>query len=307
MITTEETWEIDGVPLNTLAYNIVSLSGNREGPPPVRGENLMVPLRPGKIWVERFPDERVITLGMWVQGSDDDGNPPDDIGLRRQFRANWDLLVRTLYTPWRQMKVTKKWRDPETGDLKSASAMANYGGGMDAMVRDGGPHRGVFTVDLVLAEPYFYDDVERVIQLDSAVNSGFATHFNPGFDLHRKLIIDFQAVTQLIGTVNEPEDAAGKGYPWTLVNRTPDPDVYFTSIEGASAGQQFRYDTLEFTARQILSPQFGAGSLVNRLGFIRHGGTRNWLLLLPGTNTIRLNVPSGERATAQIRYRPQYF
>lgn len=300
--TTVETWTLDGVVLNKHAFNIETLDGSREGPPPVRGQNLLVPLRPGRIWAERFPDERVITLGMWVTGADpESGNPPTHGDPLRQFRANWQTLYETFYTPWRQGSLTKTWRDPATNTLKSATALVNYAGGLEDMTKDG-PARGRFAVDLVMAEPYFYDDTEVEIEVASGSP---VVYVNPGQDIHRKLTIDFEAITDVgPGNVSQPPEVAGRNYPWTLVNQTPEPDVYFTSIEGYTAGQQFRFDTLEFTAR-YLNPFPGA--TITRTGFVRNGGTRHWMLLLPGTNTLRLYVPSGQSATATIRFRPQYF
>ena len=61
-----QQWEYDGVDLTTYAYTIRYL-GAPLNVPPRRGENLVIPHKTGRGWVDKRPDQRVVTLAMWVQ------------------------------------------------------------------------------------------------------------------------------------------------------------------------------------------------------------------------------------------------
>lgn len=321
---TEDMWYVDGVSLNTLAFNVVTLDGGREGPPPVRGENLLVPLRPGRIWAERFPEERVITLGIWVNGADPrTGLVPDE--MRRQFLGNYQHLTEMFYTPWRQIELRKEWIDPATGATKSATAKANYSGGLELM-RKQGPYRGVFVVDLVLAEPYFYDDVpfDGSYTGTTAANNTF-TLLSNSVDIHRKLTVNLSASQGGLGNLGTGKigDAhpqfAGEEYAdmhVALVNETsretdPNAPVVWVGFRQAMAqNQNVKLDTLEFTSRQVSGPLSGDGS-TNWAAWTQHGGTRHWMLLLPGLNHFRLlhGGSSGGNGllTARIRFNELHF
>lgn len=306
---TEDEWFVDGVSINSLAFNIARLDGSREGPPGVRGENLLVPLRPGRIWAEKFPEERTITLGMWIQGVDPQTGAPPDTGsnaLRRQFKANWQHLIDLFYKPWREIKLTKKWKDPATGTIKSASAQVTYAGGLEGMEHQGGPGRGIVVIDLIAAEPYFYDDTEYVWNVEVA-NALFEFN-NPGYDIHRKLTVEIEAITALTGPPPLPAEedltTSPQGSPinFTFINQTPSPDVWFGMNLGVTAGSKFVLDTLNFTATRTAG--FGQ---TNVTGWVQNAGTRHWMLLLPGINWLRLSTKTGEQAKATVRFRPQYF
>src|SRR5690606_13429477 len=114
-VTTEAFWSIDDVPLNTFAWNITTLGDSRQAPPPLRGEDILVPYRVGRVATTRVPDSRVITLGMWVIGATEDGNPPTNETARRRFELNWRKL-RALLWRTNEFTLTKRFRD-EAGNL----------------------------------------------------------------------------------------------------------------------------------------------------------------------------------------------
>jgi hypothetical protein len=97
-ITTDEILTANGVVLNTLAYNVGSLTG-RLRTPARRGDNVTVPGRHGAIRTpnKRF-DQGEIVLPMWVVGADEDGLVPAFGPGRDQLFANVDMLTRIFST-----------------------------------------------------------------------------------------------------------------------------------------------------------------------------------------------------------------
>lgn len=94
METTEETLSVDGVVLNTLAYNVKSLAGRLRAPG-LRTENILVPGRHGTVRTRRkVYEEGQIVLPLWVRDTDVDGENPD----RETFYANIDKLTK-LFRP----------------------------------------------------------------------------------------------------------------------------------------------------------------------------------------------------------------
>lgn len=162
--TTPEYWEVEGVSLQTFAYNIVSWgSGGRQAPPNLRGNDITIPGRVGDLWRPKVPQSRKITLGMWVQGANPDGSPPSSMSQMQQFEQNWMMLRRLLWNPYRQFTLTKRVYVPAVmqGDAivpdsyVPVSAQAQFVGGLDpSVIGHGGAAQ--FTVDLQLADPFFY-------------------------------------------------------------------------------------------------------------------------------------------------------
>jgi hypothetical protein len=95
-VTTAETLAVNGVVLNTLAKNIEALTG-RLKVGNLRTENVSVPGRHGTLRTsQKFYDEGVIVLPMWVRGCNDDGLVTTT--ARREFYSNLDALSR-LFRP----------------------------------------------------------------------------------------------------------------------------------------------------------------------------------------------------------------
>lgn len=154
--TTPEYWAVEGVSLQTYAYNIKSWgSGGRQAPPNLRGTDITIPGRVGDVFRPKVPEARKITLGMWVQGANADGSAPTTVSRIQQFEQNWTMLRRLLWNPYRQFTLTKQVWDG--AQYVVVSAKAQYAGGLDPEVIGlGGAAQ--FTVDLLLADPFFYGD-----------------------------------------------------------------------------------------------------------------------------------------------------
>lgn len=95
-VTTAETVTVDGLVLNTLAYNISTRAG-RYTTPDVRTKNVELPGRHGTLAVrgKRF-QQSTFTLTMWVRGANTDGFIPDTDLNSRLFQQNLDLLMQVF-------------------------------------------------------------------------------------------------------------------------------------------------------------------------------------------------------------------
>ena len=93
MFTSEFPWEWDGVRLDTLAYNIETLTG-RYTTAGVRSESEILPGVDGEVvsWFDDYTS-RDIQFSMWVRGADLDGViPADGTEARGLFDKNFSIL-----------------------------------------------------------------------------------------------------------------------------------------------------------------------------------------------------------------------
>jgi hypothetical protein len=258
MSTTVEFWDVNGTSLNTLAWNIETLTG-RSKAPLLRGDDIQVPYRPGAIWREKTPDSRVLTLAMWVLGCNSDGTLPS-MSTRAKFNENRDALTRLFYHPEAQLSLTKRWL---TGaGVQSATALAELVGDMDpTMIGNDGAQ---FVVDLKLADPYFYG-VSSVFNL--GVTTGAVT--NLGHDRIKKGLLRFN------GPLTNPR----------LTNSTPNPDIWVQYAGVIAGGDWVELNIDLFTAKNQ------AGTTV--ISAISHDGAKRWMELLVGSNSMALTADAG--------------
>ncbi|AMM44297.1 minor tail protein [Arthrobacter phage Kitkat] len=90
--STAEYWDVDGVSLQTYAQNIKSWGGSREGVPPLRGDDKLIPFMPGRRFVKKVPDSRTLTLEGWIAGQE----AVDVVVRRNQF---WNPVPSSM-TSW---------------------------------------------------------------------------------------------------------------------------------------------------------------------------------------------------------------
>lgn len=301
--TTETFWSVDGVSLQTYAFNITTLGGDRMSPPPLRGADLVIPYQAGQTWVPKVVDSKTITLGMWVIGADEAGNIPQDEDSRRTFERNWRKLRKLLWTPRRQVTLTKRFWVPvedltdaglnladytvEGGwALMEASGKAQFSGGLEPSM--GGPSRAAFTVDLRMADPFFYGtpvDVEFTTQTASP-NIGPTRNIEVlGDERTTRMEIWFE------GPLTSPR--------LTVANYSPAPWVQFTTT--IADGDEAVLDTATYSATFTESsvPHPAAGS-------VTHYGDASWLYLDPGAATISLTAASGT-GRSRLSYIPTWL
>ncbi len=300
--TTETYWSVDGESLQTYAFNITTLGGDRLAPPPVRGDDLRVPYMPGTVWVPRVPDARTITLGMWVIGANEDGTIPQDENLRRTFDRNWRKLRQLLWTPRKQFTLTKRFwlldadlvaagvdtsAMTKEGDwtLYTASAKGTYASGLTPTMN--GPARAVFTVDILLSDPYFYGDE---IAIDFSTETGGA---NPGPEQIIQVIGDDRTSwieVDFEGPLTSPQ-----------INNEEGTELWLRYGAEVPDGEESTVRVHDFSATHYTS-----GDPYKSSGYVQHSGDHFWLYMDPGEATLSLQAQDGT-GVAQLRYRPVWM
>ena len=100
---------IDGVRLDTLAWNIETLEG-RLTFPSTRAERPVIPGDDGAVFIPNQSfDEGVQTLSMWVRGCDVDGAIPGGSSAMQEFRTNLLKLTRIFGIKHRMLDVRQTW------------------------------------------------------------------------------------------------------------------------------------------------------------------------------------------------------
>lgn len=302
MNSTETYWDVDGQSLQTYAFNITTLGGDRQAPPPVRRSSQRVPYMIGTRYTAGVPDEKTITLGMWVQGSDENGFPPTDEHLKRRWDRNWRMLRRLLWTPRRQFVLTKRFwllteeleaagADltglPVDGDwtLYSASARGTYAGGLSPTMQ--GQAHGIFTVDILLNDPFFYGP-EISIPLTTSELEG-----DPGPTVTVPILGDDR-------TMNIEVDFEGPLTSPSITNETEPQILYLRYANEIPDDETATVRVMPFTATH-----YPSGDPYGASGNVQHEGDLYWLYMEPGETTLTLEAQAGT-GSAALRYRPAW-
>jgi hypothetical protein len=109
---------VEGVRLDTLAFNIETFSG-RIAMSGKRGENIVIPGRHGKLWRPKRLDSTPYTLKMWVRGCNEDGEFLTSFANHMaQYRQNVDYLWSIFGTLHKELEVIEQW--PPSGSTRRA-------------------------------------------------------------------------------------------------------------------------------------------------------------------------------------------
>jgi hypothetical protein len=279
--STEEYWSFNGTSLSQYGWAVATVGGSRYDVPTRRGDNIRLAYRPGEVHRNKLVEPRVISLIMWMTGT----TPGTGAGVADpmvQWNDNWDTLRRLFFSPGgSQLTLTRRWKLTISGTptVLAADAQAELVDVFNPKMT--GRFRSEFNVELLLADPYFYG---------AQVTENFAvgtpvTVANPGHDVaaHNNFEVD------LIGPLTNPR----------LTNSTPNPDVWVQYTGTVSSGQTLRLSIPNFTATRV-------SDSANLIAGISHSGTRYWMALTPGNNSLTLTASSGS-GTAQLRYKPPYI
>jgi hypothetical protein len=257
MNTTQTFWDVDGVSLQTYAYNIQTWGGDAQAPPPLRGDDVLVPHQAGRTWTPRVPDSRTITFGMWVVGANEDGSIPESGISRQLFERNWAMLRKLLWTPRRQVKLTKRFRVYGSSKVHTATALAQFSGGLNPSMT--GRTRAQFTVDLLLSDPYFYgDEVELDIDPQKPVEEFIVL----GDDRTTAVTAEITGSTKRLRVTNSTD---------------PERPVWFEYGRALEKGQSATIDSQKFTATHDSD-----GAATPSSGNVTHEGSDHWMELEPG-------------------------
>lgn len=276
VITTDQYWELDGVPLTTPAWNIQELDG-LEGLPSRRGSNIVAAYHPGEIWRPKQHGVSTKTMLMWICWKDQDGN--EEVtreGRWGQFNRNLENFKAMIGDPVVQhtlkrymyldgVLVTRAFTVECTSTMQMKYAENDFWPSAE------------FALDFVLADPYAYGD-------DIVVNLSLASplvHTMPGSIGVRKMQIHFDG--QLINPV--------------LTNNTNVVVLSYGATIAAGTGT-LDVDTEYFTAID------DGGN--NQLALVTHTGAREFFKMVVGDNNLLLSDDGGT-GSATITYAPPYL
>ena len=263
-----EFWYFNGTPLQTPYYNVSTFGGSRFGIPTLRGQDYEVPYRAGQLWRAKYPDERTVTLNMWAGGqlSANQAYPAAD--PRRAFNDTFQALRQLFFTRGAagsvQGQLQRNWYLTGSGSpaLVTSTAMAEIAGSMDPTMN--GRTSAAFSVDLLLNDPYFYGALRGAVITTAGGNITALGEGVVGEGYPSAVNAFTVAVTQ----------------PCTVTNGTA--GVSFTLSGAGVASWPVTVDILRYTATDNVGN--------NVVGGLSHVGSRMWMCLLNGTNTITVTA-----------------
>ena len=258
---TETYWEADGQSLHTYARSIETLSGI--GVPSFRGDDFIIPLRPGDVWVPKTVGSNIITLAMWLRGVGQNAGSGVNAETKAAFQSNWQDLIRLLWTPGRQVQLTKRFYDG--GVLRTATALSEYAGQMKPTMM--GRSAGKCTIDMKLADPNFYD----VNTISTPLPNGTTVVNNPGNNY----------------TYNMTFTLNGARNNLLIENLTT--GVQFTYSGQIPSGSVVTLKPMDFSSME----QAGSNPAVDTSVRVLQAGSPFWFNLAPGANNIRVSSASG--------------
>ena len=265
-----ELWYFNGTPLQDPhgAWNISTMGGSRFGLPVLRGQNIAVPYRAGQSYSPKFPDARTVTLTMWADGQGfggSSGSYPSGNDPRLAFNSNIQQLRALFFSRGAsgsvQGQLKRNWyfKQGGTATLVTSTAMAEIAGSMDLTMN--GRTNAAFSVDLLLADPYFYGTQ----QSQSVVTSGSITALGEG--------VVGEGWPSAVNAFNVQVSA-----PCTVTNVTA--GCSFTVASGP-----FFPVTVDILNQTVID----AGS-ANQVRYFSHAGSRLWMALVSGSNAITVSA-----------------
>lgn len=216
---------VDGVRLDSLAWNVSTLNG-REYIPGIRGTNIQVPGRHGSLFNpnKKF-DEGKFILQMWVQGCDNKGEVPTN--TYNEFRKNLDSL-KLLFTKRGQLLDVRR----KDGAGNERRAYCEVEAAIDPEVYGVNP-AARFAVELSIPA-VFWESISQSTELVTGPVSG--TDYEIG-SLTASTAINEDLEIIVDGPCNNPKlTDVGTGH-WVQLNKT------------IPAGQQWVLNTTNWTSQ----------------------------------------------------------
>lgn len=269
---TSTYWSANGESLHTFAKSIETL-GPSLRVPNLRGEDIVVPNRPGDVYVPKMISSNVITLQMWVRGLTE-GSKRDGKLTKMDFDTNWNNLVRLLWASGRRFNLTKRFYDRSEDTIIAATASAEFSGGFEPTMH--GRLAGKFQVDLKIADGLFFAATTESIPLVNGDN----TIFVPGN----------ADTTKVVAVIN------GARSETKIWNKTA--GISFTYPESLGAGDAVEISSYDMEATETPS----GGSAIDTSHLVTHSGSPQWMILRPGNNVINLSSATGSGAV-ELQFR----
>lgn len=228
MSWTLDTWTVDGVALNTTA-RMLELPEGVDTTAGLRGDNLTVPGRHGRVWRPKRYDEANRVLRMWATGNDE-----------ATLEANLDALIAMFTVRHRLLDVRRTRADGVTRQMFAEAVDV-----LDPRILLAYPYNGYLELNVALRTPgAFWQDV---------ATSDFTSP--AGLTLPSTV-----AVTTLAGGTAPIDDAV-------IVVRGPIANPTVTDVSGASVtlagtlanGTDWQVDSSAWTSKTGAALGFGAG------------------------------------------------
>lgn len=281
-----ERWLVNGTSLSQYAWAVKTFGGTPRSLPLMRGNNIGVSYIPGQIFRPKFPDQRVISLLMWTAGLDPaTGQPSANQPL--QFSDNLRTLQKLFYSPGAQLNLTREWYYTSPAavgtpvgvpTLIAAIAQAQVAGDMQPTMT--GQGRADFTVDLLLADPYFYG---AAINTSIPYNTA-TTIYNPGDDAvaYKNFIMIFT------GPLLYPR----------LTNNTNSAYIQLNTLINAG-------DTLSVDIGNYAVTRGSDGA--DMRGIVQHSASKRWMALAEAQNSLLLSSSlSTDTGSVSVSFQPPY-
>lgn len=278
--STDTQWEVNDLSLQTYGWNITTTGGDLMAPPSLRGDDTLIPYRPGRVLQPRVPDSRSITFDMWVLGADSDGRVPTSRTMRAEFEKNLKMLRNYFWNQGQPVTLTRRWREAD-GTLRVARATAIYAGGFAPAMQ--GSARATFTVEMFLPDPFFYGD--EVTLTFPATNQATITP---------TILGDYES-TSLVWEV-----PGSRATNVRLTNLTR--NIYVNVNTNINSDTRLLVDVPSFTAKTY--PEVLNG--VNEISKTTHSGHTFFMALSPGAQQLRVTSGAGTTA-ATLKYRPTWL
>jgi hypothetical protein len=299
---TDESWLFNGMYLGTPEWNVTTFGGSRQDLPLLRGQNYTIAYRNGQMWRQKQYDQRTISLAMWTAGINSVTEQPSaDQAL--DFTSNFYFLRRLFSQQGvggsQLGSLTRKWREYVNGTptLLTATALGEVAGNMSPTMS--GRTRADFTVDLLLADPYFYGPAVTTPAVNLNLVNGTTVH-NPG-----DAVIGY-GQEQGNGGVPFKITLAGPLKNPTLTNVTAGVSVTLNAT--IPSGTTITLNVLAYTAFDQTGKSW--------LGSVTHKGARPWMVLVPatqanptGSQTLALSSTGGSDSgsVTSIQFSPGYL
>lgn len=292
---TEEYWDVDGFILNTVAYNIETIDG-REALPPRRGENFSIGNIPGRHWTPKIPDQKPLTLVMWVQGTGLESYSNDND--RAMFNENWNKLKSVFGVFDRLLKITRRQLFPD--GIREQFCMAEISGVMALKAID--HYSGRFAVDLIMPDPSWYEqerDYTAVLN-DQGLGMTFNEVFNMTFDTPT-----VSGPANVSMAIENPGDSPS--FPTIyIIGPVTDPVVEHQELglvlEFAITIPEGQFLVIDTKLSRVL-----LGGMESRYNTLVPGSSSlSSMRITPGRNTLRLRSDAG-LGSMVVRYSPAYL
>ncbi len=259
---TQTYWSVGSESLHTFAKSIETL-GPALKVPKLRGDDLVIPNRPGEVYMTKRIGSNVITLQMWVRGLAE-GSAREGQLTKVDFDTNWNNLVRLLWNSGRRFNLTKRFYDRSLDEIIAATARAEFSSGLEPTMR--GRLAGRFQVDLKIADGLFFAATPTTFDLIDGNN----TIEVPGN----------ADTTKVLVTIN------GARTNTRLLNRTNDITLRYPNALASSA-------VASIDVHEMLASEVVGSTETDTTYTVLKSGSPQWMILRPGANVIQLVSDSG--------------